>query len=178
MREHPDFTTLLDHLAGRADAAIVAHLAECPACAAAAQKAARLLEAGRRAVLEPKPSRRALKLAMQAFRGERPPSFLQLVFDSFLKPATADAIRAGALTSRFLRFTGDVNMEIEVREGASGADLRGQLTPADFAKEVTLLAGKGRRRAKVAADGTFVLKNVPRKTVEIRVGNARVVTDL
>jgi hypothetical protein len=119
-----------------------------------------------------------MKLAKAAFRGETGPSFLQLVFDSFLKPATADAIRAGALTSRFLRFSGDVELEIEVREGASGAELRGQLTPADYATEVMVTAGKARRRAKVQADGTFVLRNVPRKTVEIRVGNSRVVTDL
>jgi hypothetical protein len=178
MREHPDYGAILDHLAGRTDETVVAHLAQCAACAAAAQKAARLLEAGRRAVAEPKPSRRALKLALQAFRGETGPSFLQLVFDSFMKPATAEGIRSGALTSRFLRFTGDVNVEIEVKEGASGAEIRGQLTPANHAPEVVLTAGKVRRRAKVNADGTFVLRNVPKKTVEIRVGTSRVVTDL
>jgi len=178
MREHPDQADLLDHLAGRADEAVVAHLAQCAACAAAAQKAARLLEAGRRAAAAPKPSRRAFRIAMQAFRGEKAPAFLQLVFDSFLKTATAHAIRSGALTSRFLRFTGDVDMEIEVKEGARGAEVRGQLRPANCAGEVTLLAGKTRRRAKVGADGTFVLRNVPRKTVEIRVGTARAVTDL
>ncbi len=178
MREHPEFAALLDHLAGRLDEQVVAHLAQCSACAARAQKAARLLEAGRKAVMEPKPSRRALRLAMQAFRGEKAASFLQLVFDSFLKPATAQAIRSGALTARFLRFSGDVNVEIEVREGAGGAEVRGQIAPADYANEVTLLAGKVRRRAKVLADGTFVLRRVPRKAVEIRVGTARIRTEL
>ena len=178
MREHPEFAALLDHLAGRVDEQVVAHLAQCSACAAAAQKAARLLEAGRKAVAEPEPSRRALRLAMQAFRGEKGPSLLKLVFDSFLKPATAQAIRSGALTARFLRFSGDVGMEIEIREGARGTEVRGQLTPKDYAPEVTLVAGKARRRAKVAADGTFVLRNVPRKAVEIRVGSARVQTEL
>lgn len=176
--EHPDLATLLDHLAGRADEQVVAHLAQCSACAAVAQRAARLLEAGRRAAAEPKPSRRALRLAMQAFRGEKGPSLLKLVFDSFLTPATAEGIRSGALTSRFLRFSGDINVEIEVREGAGGAEVRGQLLPPDCAKVVTLLAGKVLRRAKVSADGTFVLRRVPRKAVEIRVGNARIRTEL
>ena len=178
MREHPEYALLLDHVAGREDKAVAVHILGCAECQAAARKARRLLDAGRRAAAEPKPSKRAMKLAMQAFRGETGPSFLQLVFDSFLKPATADAIRAGALTSRFLRFSGDVNMEIEVKEGARGADIRGQLTPANYAKELVLVAGKTRRRAKVGPDGTFVLKDVPKKTVEIRVGNSRVVTDL
>ena len=178
MREHPDYAALLDHLAGRTDEQVVTHLAQCSACAAMAQKAARLLEAGRKATAEPKPSRRALRLAMQAFRGEKGPSLLQLVFDSFLKPATAQAIRSGALTARFLRFSGEVGMEIEIREGARGAEVRGQLTPADFATEVVLVAGKVRRVAKVAADGTFLLRNVPRKAVEFRVGNARAQTEL
>jgi hypothetical protein len=178
MREHPEYGAILDHLAGREDKEVALHILGCAECQAAAAKARRLLDAGRRALAEPKPSRRAMKLAMQAFRGETGPSFLQLVFDSFMKPATAEAIRSGALTSRYLRFTGDVNMEIEVREGASGAEIRGQLTPANYAPEVVLTAGKARRRAKVAADGTFVLRNVPKKTVEIRVGNSRVVTDL
>lgn len=178
MREHPEFAAILDHLAGRVDEQVVIHLAQCSACAAAAQKAARLLEAGRKATAEPKPSRRALRLAMQAFRGEKGPSFLQLVFDSFLKPATAQAIRSGALTARFLRFSGEVSMEIEVKEGARGAEVRGQLSPPDYATEVVLVAGKVRRRAKVAADGTFALRDVPRKAVEIRVGSARAQTEL
>ncbi len=178
MQEHPEFAALLDHLAGRADEQVVAHLAQCPACAAAAQKAARLLDAGRRAAKEGKPSRRAIRLAMLAFRGEKAPFLLQLVFDSFRTPATAEGIRSGALTSRFLRFSGDVNVEIEVREGAGGADVRGQLLPADYAREVTLLAGKTRRRSKVDADGTFVLRKVPRKAVELRVGIARIQAEL
>jgi hypothetical protein len=178
MREHPEYGALLDHLAGREDPDVAVHILGCPSCSAAAAKARLVLEAGQRAMAEPKPSRRAMKLAMQAFRGEAAPSFLQLVFDSFLKPATAEAIRAGALDSRFLRFSGDVTMELEVKEGGRGADVRGQISPADFAAEVVAVSGKTRRRAKVGADGTFVLKNVPRKTVELRVGNTRAVTDL
>jgi anti-sigma factor RsiW len=178
MREHPEHGAILDHVAGHEDKEVALHLLGCAECQAAAAQARRLLDAGRRAMAEPKPSRRAMKLAIQAFRGETGPSFLQLVFDSFMKPATAEAIRSGALTSRFLRFTGDVNMEIEIKEGASGAEVRGHLTPANFAPEVVITAGRARRRAKVQADGTFVFRNVPRKTVEIRVGNARVVTDL
>jgi hypothetical protein len=178
-REHPDFAALLDHVAGREDQEVAVHILGCPKCSEAAAKARRLLEAGRRAAAEPKPSRRAMRLAIQAFRGEAAPSFLQLVFDSFLRPATAEAIRAGALSSRFLRFSGDVTMEVEVKEGARGtAEIRGQLTPPDFAKEVTAISGKTRRRAKVLADGTFLLRNVPRRTVELRVGNTRAVTDL
>jgi len=178
MREHPEFAQLLDHVAGREDQEVAVHILGCGACASAAAGARRLLEAGRRAMAEPKPSRRAMKLAMQAFRGEGAPSFLQLIFDSFLRPATAEAIRAGALASRFLRFSGEVTVELEIKEGGRGAEVRGQLTPPDYAPEVILVCGKTRRRAKVSADGTFVLKNVPRKTVEIRVGNTRAVTDL
>lgn len=178
MREHPGFGALLDHVAGREDAQIVAHIKGCSACAAAARKAARLLEAGRRAMAEPKPSRRALSLAMKAFRGEQAPSLLKLVFDSFLKPATAEALRAQALAARFVKFSGEVTVEMEVREGARGAEVRGQLTPADYAPEVTLVAGKVLRRAKVAADGTFVLRGVPRKAVEFRIGAARIQTEL
>jgi hypothetical protein len=178
MREHPEYALLLDHVAGREDPEVAVHILGCPSCSAAAAKARHLLEAGRRAMAEPKPSRRALKLAMQAYRGEPAPSFLQLVFDSFLKPATAEAIRAGALTARFLRFSGDVTMELEVKEGARGAEVRGQISPANFATEIVAVSGKTRRRAKVGADGTFVLKNLPRKTVEFRIGSARAVTDL
>ena len=47
--------------------------------------------------------------------------------------------------------------------------MRGHLTPANHAPEVVITAGKARRRAKVQADGTFVFRNLPRKTVEIRV---------
>jgi len=178
MREHPEFALLLDHVAGREDPEVAVHILGCAECSAAAARARRLLEAGRRAMAEPKPSRRAMKLAMKAFRGEAAPSFLQVVFDSFLKPATAEAIRAGALTSRFLRFSGDVTLELEIKEGGRGAEVRGQITPADFAPEVVAILGKTRRRAKVGEDGTFVLKNMPRKTVELRIGNTRVVTDL
>jgi RNA polymerase sigma factor (sigma-70 family) len=175
---HPDFAALLGHLAGRTDEQVVSHVAHCSSCAAAAQKAARLLEAGRRAVAEPKPSRRALSLARQAFVTGRTPSLLELVFDSFRSPATAEGIRSGALTSRYLRFAGDVHVEIEIREGARGTEVRGQLTPPSYAAEAALFAGKVRRRAKVSADGSFLLRNVPRKTVEIRVGNARIQTEL
>ncbi len=178
MGEHPEYAFLLDHVAGREDKEVAVHILGCAECQAAAAKARRLIDAGRRAAAEPKPSKRALKIAMQAFRGEPAPSFLQLIFDSFMKPATAEAIRSGALTSRFLRFTGNVNVEIEVKEGASGAEIRGLITPANHAPEVVVIAGKTRRRSKVAADGTFVLRNVPKKTVEIRVGSSRVVTDL
>jgi hypothetical protein len=178
MREHPEYALLLDHVAGREDPDVAVHILGCATCSAAAAKARALLEAGRRAMAEPKPSRRAMKLAMQAFRGEAAPSFLQLVFDSFMKPATAEAIRAGALESRFLRFSGDVTLELEVKEGGRGAEIRGQLTPANYAPEVVAISGKTRRRAKVGADGTFALRNVPRKTVEIRVGSTRAVADL
>jgi anti-sigma factor RsiW len=178
MQEHPDHGALLDHLAGREDKEVAVHLLGCARCQAEAARARRLIDAGRRAAAEPKPSSRAVKLGMQAFRGEKAPSFLQLVFDSFLKPATAEGIRSGALASRFLRFSGEVQVELEVKEGGGGAEVRGQLTPPDYAPEVTVIAGKTRRRAKVAADGTFVLKNVPRKTVEFRVGSVRAVTEL
>lgn len=179
MQQHPEFAAILDHVAGREDKGVAVHILGCAACAGEAAKARRLLESGRRAMAEPEPSKRAHRLAMEAFRGgEAAPSLLQLVFDSFLKPATAEGIRAGALASRFLRFSGDVTVEIEVREGARGADLHGQLAPAAYATAVSLVAGKTRRSAKVLADGTFVLRNVPRKTVELRIGSARIVTDL
>jgi hypothetical protein len=179
MREkHPDFAALLDHLAGREDPDVATHLGACAACAKAAKAAGQLLAAGRRAAAEPPPSRRALRLAMKAFRAPKTSSLLELLFDSFLKPAAAQAIRAGALSSRFLRFGGEVTVELEVREGARGADVRGQLTPKDYAGEVRLESGKVRRRARVAADGTFVLRSVPRKPVEITVGASRIRVEL
>jgi anti-sigma factor RsiW len=174
MRDHPDFAALADHLAGREDAAVAAHLKGCAACAQAAAAVARLLAAGRRAASAPLPSRRALRLALKAFRAPKAPSLLELVFDSFRKPATAQAIRAGALETRFLRFSGEATVEIEVREGARGTEIRGQVTPKEYAPEVTLVAGKVRRRAKVAPDGTFVLRSVPRGAAEIRLGGARI----
>jgi anti-sigma factor RsiW len=167
----------MDHLAGRKDARVAAHLEACPACAEAAAAAARLLAAGRRAAAAPVPTKRALARAERIFRdarAARAPSLLELVFDSFLKPVTAAAVRSGAVAARFLRFAGDVTVELEVREGARGRDVRGQLTPRDYAQEVTLRAGKVGRRAKVEPDGTFVLRAVPRGEVEIRIGSVRI----
>jgi hypothetical protein len=175
MREHASFADLMDHLAGRPDARVAAHLEACPACAEAAAAAARVIAAGRRAATAPAPTKRALKRAGRIFRDARraeAPGLLELVFDSFLKPVAA--VRSGAAAARFLRYEGDVTVEIEVREGVRGRDLRGQLTPKGYAKEVTLVAGRVRRRARVEPDGTFVLRAVPRGEAELRIGPARV----
>jgi hypothetical protein len=176
MSLHADFGALLDHLAGRTDGEVARHLGSCPSCAALAETAGRLLGAGRRALAAPRPSRRAMQRAMRIFREARAParpSLLELVLDSLLD--AAPALRAAAAPApRFLRFHGRVTVEIQATPAAKGVDLRGQLLPADFASEVLLTSGRLRRRAGVAEDGTFLFEGVPRRTVDLAIGDARI----
>jgi hypothetical protein len=173
---HADFTLILDSLAGRGQRWVVGHLETCSSCAARAERAARLLAAGRRAVSAPKLSKRAMKRALRVFRqhlASQQPGALRLVLDSLLRPAPA--LRATtASPARFLRYEGAATVELQVTPAARGVEVRGQVTPAGHADEVILRVGRTRRRGSVAKDGTFVLRNVPRGEVEIRVGPTRI----
>jgi len=169
---HVSFPVLLDHLAGREDPAVASHVASCTACAALATAGRRLLAAGRSALAAPRPTRRALRRAQQIFKeAQAKPrgTWLTLVLDSLARPAPA-LRQKGKGPVRFLRFEGDVTVELSVTPGARGLDVRGQILPADFAAEVVL---DGKRRASVDAEGTFVLRGVPRRRVELRIGPAR-----
>ena len=175
---HVAFAALLDHLAGRTAPQVAAHLEACPACAVRAADARRLLAAGRRAAAAPAPSRRALRRARAIFREAHAPpqvSLLRLVLDSLTRPAPA-LRRAGAKATRFLRYEGAVTVELQLTPTATRQriDLHGQLTPADFAGEVVLEAGRVRRTVPVTADGTFVVRGVPKRDVELRIGTARI----
>jgi len=173
---HATLAALLDHLARGPDSQVEEHVATCARCAAEADRARRLLAAGRRAAAAPMPPQRVLRKALLAFRGARradAPSYLALVLDSLLRPAPA-LRAAGAQTSRFLRYEGDLVVEIEVTPGTGGTELRGQLTPPDYADEVTLVCGRVTRRAAVGPEGTFVLRRVPRRAVEMRIGKSRI----
>lgn len=173
---HVTFGEILEHLRGEADEEIEVHLRECPECAALRDKAERFLHAGARAIAAPQPSRRALQRAVRIFREAQAPgrsAVLRLVLDSLLRPAPALRTQA-ATPTRFLRYEGRVTVEIQIAPGARGVELRGQITPADHTPEVVLLAGKTRRKSRVEADGTFVLSGVPKRTVELRIGDARI----
>ncbi|MFQ5843949.1 MAG: hypothetical protein ACE5JG_03075 [Planctomycetota bacterium] len=172
--QHPDLPALLDLAAGREGPAR-AHLASCTRGGELGGGLRRLVAAGRRAAAAPRLSGRARRRALRVFREQvRPaPSLLRLVVDSWLR--AAPALRAGARApARYLRFEGEVQVEIQVTAGARGRDLRGQLTPPDFAPEVVAVAGRTRRRAPVAGDGTFLLRGVPRRTVELQIGRASI----
>jgi hypothetical protein len=171
---HSDFGAILDHVALRADAEVARHVGTCPRCAALAERALRLLGAGRRAAAWPLPSRRAMRRAMRIFREARAParpSLLELVLDSLLAPAPA--VRAAAAPARFLRYAGRITVEIQVTPRPRSVELLGQITPRDYAREVVLRSGKLVRRGPVAEDGTFRLV-APRRRLGIEIGDARI----
>ncbi len=175
---HVSFAQMLDHLAGFERAQVSRHLQDCPACAARAERVASLLAAGRRALRAPRLSHKARKRAARIFREHRPaasqPSVLQLVLDSLLRPAPALRATAAATPTRFLRYEGLATVELQVTPVRGRVELRGQVTPADFAVEALLVAGGKTRRGKVAADGTFLWRAVPHGEVEIRIGTVRI----
>lgn len=172
---HVSFARLFDHLAGFESAQVSRHLQDCPVCTARSERVASLLAAGRRAYRAPRPSRRNLARALRIFRQHRDasqPSILQLVLDSLLRPAPA--LRATATPTRFLRYEGPATVELQVTPVRGRAELRGQITPPDFAAEAQLVSGTRKRRARVAADGTFLWRAVPHGEVEIRIGTVRI----
>lgn len=174
---HVSFAMMMDHLAGFERAQVSRHLRDCPACAARAERVASLLAAGRRALRAPRPSHKNLARAVRIFREHRSasqPSVLQLVLDSLLRPAPALRAAATAAPTRFLRYEGPATVELQVTPAGGRVELRGQLTPHDFAAEALLLSGTKRRRGKVAADGTFLWRAVPHGEVEIRIGTVRI----
>jgi anti-sigma factor RsiW len=173
---HVSFATLFDHLAGFERAHVSRHLQDCPACAARAERANSLLAAGRRALRAPRPSRRNLSRALRIFREHHSasqPSVLQLVLDSLLRPAPALRGAAAATPTRFLCYEGAVTVELQVTPVRGRVELRGQITPPDFAAEVQLVHGTQKRRARVAPDGTFLWRAVPHGEVEIWIGTVR-----
>lgn len=187
---HRNLADLFELAAGRG--ASDAHLEECPRCAEALARARRILEAGRIAVGTPAPGRRAMRLAMAAFREARraQPGRLRLLFDSVAEAAFA--VREGAPRSRFLRFgpaesgaagvEAGPTIEVEVTPGPRGLSLRGQVVPPAAAQEAVATAGEGAqavvRRARVDGRGLFHLKGLPRGTVELRLGAVVATLDL
>jgi len=174
---HVSFAKLFDHLAGFERAPVSRHLQDCPVCTARAERVASILAAGRRAFRAPRPTRRNLARALRIFSAHRDasqPSILQLVLDSLLRPAPALRTTAAATPTRFLRYEGAATVELQVAPVRGRVELRGQVTPPDFADEARLVAGTRTRRAKVAADGTFLWRAVPRGEVEVRIGTVRI----
>jgi len=168
----PSFARILDHLAGREDAAVARFLAGEPEVA---ERARRLLDAGRRAMRAPQPSRKALRRAARIFsRRETPrPSVLGLVLDSLLRPAPA--LRTAATQRvRFLRFEGEAKVELQIAPVHGGVELRGQVTPADFSVEVVVRWDGGQRKGKVDSNGTFHFARLPRRTVDLEIGAATI----
>jgi hypothetical protein len=112
--------------------------------------------------------------AMRIFRefARARPSVLRLVLDSLAGAAPVPALRARAARTRFLRFEGEVTVEVEVSVARRGLDVRGQVTPRGDAAEVRL-RGRRVRRAAVAADGTFVVRGVSPGPVVLEVGRLR-----
>lgn len=176
MGMHLDFADLLDLAAGRATDD--AHARACAACRARLAEARRIVEAGREALRAPAPGKRAMRLAMAAFRRARaePRGAFRLAFDSFLE--ALPALRATAASSRFLRFEGEATLELEVREGARGTELRGQVTPPGFAPEVTVTQGGRSRSASLDAQGVFLVRGLRPGGIEMRLGEHRVLVDL
>ena len=172
---HPSFAAILDHLAGHEPRGVAAHLARCGPCAPRAAEAARLLAAGRRAHDAPRPGARLLRRAVGIFRAHRrgeSPGLLRLVLDSWLQPAPA--LRTGTARARFLRFEGEVVVEMQLTVEAGRVEVRGQLTPPDFAAEVVAIARARRKRAKVGGDGTFLLRGLPRTRLDFEIGTTRI----
>jgi len=171
---HIAFAALLDHLAGRESAQVAAHVAACESCTHEAAAARRLLEAGRRAATAPtmtkKQRRTARSIFKQAFAPPRV-SLLKMVLDSLTQPAPA--VRSGAPEARFVRFEGAVTVEMQISKAPRGVEVRGQVTPADYATRVEA-EGTGRRRTSaIGPDGTFLFR-LPRGETDFRIGNTRI----
>jgi hypothetical protein len=98
---------------------------------------------------------------------------LRLVLDTLLRPAPALRTTRAAPT-RFLRYEGEVTVEIQLGAGSRGVDLLGQLTPATHAREVEAIWDAGRRRARIDDEGVFRLRNLPRREIELRIGTTRI----
>lgn len=174
--DHLSLPALLDLLLGRGDEASAGHLQDCAHCSEQSAVARRLLAAGRGAVENHKPGRSAMARAMRAYREARAPAaptLLRLVLDSLLRPAPA--LRTVAAPARFLRYEGPATIELQITPVAGGVELRGQITPADFALEVGVVTQSGRTlRVQVAPDGTFLFARLRHGRVGIEAGPARI----
>ena len=167
---HASLAALMDQRSGRESRATAAHLSACASCRARADEARRLIEAGHRALAVPALSSRSKKRAVALFRREQrqQPGLLRLVLDSFLKPAPA--LRTAGTAARYLRFEGEVTVELQIAPRKRGVELRGQITPAGFASEVIALSARARLRAPVEKDGTFVFRSLPRRKLDLQIG--------
>lgn len=142
---------------------------------AAEKIARRLIHAGRSAVAAPQPGRSARRAALRIFRdAHRAPrsSVLRIVLDSLSTPAPA-LRNEGRGSVRFLRIEGACTVDLQVRRGARGFEVRGQVEGASV-HEVQL----GQKRANVDEDGLFVMRAIPAGTVTLRIGDAAVEIDL
>lgn len=180
-----NFGSLLDGLAGRGDAVDPAEL-DSERMRELAMCAQRLIDAGRRATSVTSMSARARKRALRIFREHHRPenamgSILRLVLDSF-QGMTPALRRAGGSSTRFLKFEGDIVVELQVAPDSRGVELRGQVTapgqPEGVSIPVRLTVGNRERVGKVDPDGTFVFRNVARGAVTLHVLGARVEVDL
>ena len=170
------FGAFLDHFAGRGDPRVEAHL-DSPRAA----QARRLVEAGRRAVAAPQPSKRAMARALRIFRkvqrgADR--SVLRLVLDSLSRPALG-LRQADRALLRFLRFEGEtVVLEMQVTAAPAGLELRGQVTPAGSAQTLRITSQGNVREVRLAEDGSFLVKRARRGPTILRVGELRAEIDL
>ncbi|MHC4957759.1 MAG: hypothetical protein ACYTGN_05235 [Planctomycetota bacterium] len=139
-----------------------------------ARRARRLLEAARRAAEAPELSRRARKAALKAFRAESAPDpgRLCLVFDSWAQ--AGQPVRTSAQpVRRFLRFEGNVSVDMQVTPAERGVDVRGHVDPANATPAVILRCEGRERSATVSPDGTFVLRRVSNGIYTLLVGRLR-----
>lgn len=179
--ERISFARLLDHLAGRADAVVQKRIDRGAIPPDRIEAARRLLDAGRRALTAPTPSRRLRKRARRVFRDAREAEarrggLLRCVLDNLLQPAPA--LRASAAVSRFLRFEGHRTVELQVTPRDRGVELRGQVTPPTGIDTATLRTDGRTRTAPVDEGGLFVFRRVRVGRIELDFGDARIVAEL
>jgi hypothetical protein len=171
----PSFADTLDHLAGREDPAVAAHLAADPD---AGEAAARFLRASRAAGRAPRLTRSLARRARRIFRAELEPArptLLQLLYDSLRTPAPALRESPRAAAPRFLRFGDDkVAVEIQIARVGRSWEMRGQVTPAGFSTAIVLEAAGRSRAAAVDPGGMFRFASLPRGTVSLVLGDARI----
>lgn len=171
----PTFADILDHLAGREDPAVARLLAD---DSGAADAPGRLLRATRAAGRAPRLSRSLARRALRIYRDQmRParPTLLELLFDSLRTPAPALRKSARYEAPRFMKFgTADVGVELQFARIGRGIELRGQITPADYAPEVELELRGRVRRTGVDANGAFRFASLASGSARLTIGPARI----
>jgi len=162
------FAEILEHLVGRERRQVAAYLLQHPEAAAPARA---LLAVGRDALDAPRPGARARRRVIALFKrpADRAPGLLRIVLDSVLRAAPAMRGQSTA-SGRFLRLVGEVTLELQVTPRANGVELRGQVDPAQSGRDVVWEVGARSRRVRIADDGTFLFRSLPRGPCTLRIG--------